>query len=101
MDNKFYQAFCAQGILSPTLEVGPALIFGLGLAGESGEVADIIKKQYGYGRKLNLEHLSEELGDVMWYVANICTTYGLKLDDVLEQNVQKLRERYKEMYDGK
>ena len=37
----------------------------------------------------------------MWYVANICTTYGLKLDDVLEQNVQKLRERYKEMYDGK
>ena len=54
MDNKFYQTFCAQGILSPTLEVGPALIFGLGLAGESGEVADIIKKQFGYGRKPDL-----------------------------------------------
>ena len=41
----------------------------------------------------------EELGDVMWYIANICTRYGLSLDDVLVKNVKKLNERYQKLYE--
>ena len=97
-----YQEF-ASSALQPKFKGEFGLYgFALGLGGETGEVLDAIKKRELYERKdIPVEHIEEELGDVMWYVANICTTYGLKLDDVLEQNVQKLRERYKEMYDGK
>ena len=41
----------------------------LGLAGESGECCDIVKKNRFQGHELNKEHLIEELGDVMWYIA--------------------------------
>lgn len=66
----------------------------LGLAGESGEVADIIKKGIFHGKGVDMEHLKKELGDVMWYVALICESCGWKLDDVMQINVDKLKKRY-------
>lgn len=101
MTIKEYQDFCKKGILQPTKEAGEALIFGLGLAGESGEVCDIIKKVNGHGKPLDINHLKEELGDVMWYVANLCSTYNLSLQNVIESNVQKLKKRYEDMYEPK
>lgn len=93
-----YQAFCAQGVLEPTKARGPEMIFGLGLTGEAGEVADIIKKHFGHGKLLDINHMSEELGDVMWYVANLCNVFNLDLQKVIEQNSEKLRGRYPKMY---
>ena len=67
----------------------------IGLAGETGEVAEIIKKYIFHGRELNKEHLVEELGDVIWYIMEIASTIGVSLDTVLQTNIDKLFERYK------
>lgn len=69
-------------------------VFGLGLAGESGEVVDHIKKHLGHGHDLERLKVRAELGDVLWYVAAIASACGLQLDDIAEGNVRKLRERY-------
>src|SRR5690606_41066399 len=58
----------------------------LGLAGEAGEVADLIKKQIYYDRGVDAEALKKELGDVLWYVAALCTHLGLTMEEVMEHN---------------
>lgn len=66
----------------------------LGLTGESGEVAEIIKKAFYHGHALEVETLSKELGDVLWYVAVMASGLGLSLDEIASENIEKLRERY-------
>lgn len=70
------------------------MVFALGLGGETGEVLEILKKARRDQVALDISHLKEELGDVMWYVANLCTAFGLSLEEVLNANVHKLCERY-------
>lgn len=69
-------------------------LYALGLAGESGEVIEHVKKFFGHGHELERLKVRKELGDVLWYLAAIAEVCGLNLDDVAEANVQKLRERY-------
>jgi len=71
-------------------------VMGLGLSGESGEVADRIKKEVGHGHPHDAQRLKEELGDALWYVAAVCTVYGLDMATVAEANIDKLRRRYPE-----
>ena len=71
----------------------------LGLAGESGETLDMIKKWVFHEKELDKEHLKKEIGDVMWYVAMICESAGFDLDDVMQTNVDKLKARYPEGFD--
>ena len=66
----------------------------LGLCGESGEVADIIKKATFQGHELDKEHIAEELGDVAWYLAEAATALDLDLEDILRANLEKLERRY-------
>jgi len=66
----------------------------LGLAGESGEVADHIKKHLFQGHELNKEHLAKELGDICWYVAIAAEGLGYSLSEIMEMNVAKLLKRY-------
>ncbi len=93
-----YQAFASQGIHAATLEREPIVGFALGLAGETGEVIDDIKKRVFHGRDVPLEHTKEELGDVLWYVANIATEYHFSLEEIMQQNVDKLLSRYPDKY---
>jgi len=73
-------------------------IAGLGLAGEAGEVADLIKKKEGYGKTVGIYDLIDELGDVMWYIAETATAYGLDLDLICETNIAKLKNRHGEKF---
>ena len=66
----------------------------LGLCGESGECADIVKKHLFQGHDLNKEHLAKELGDVAWYLAVSAYAIGYDLETVMQMNVDKLRNRY-------
>jgi len=66
----------------------------LGLAGEAGEVVELIKKHAFHGKPLDLDALRGECGDLAWYLAEVATLAGLDLGDVLEGNVEKLRARY-------
>lgn len=71
----------------------------LGLSGEAGECADMIKKMRYQGHPLEVRDLILELGDVMWYVAAAATALGMKLEDVGQRNIEKLRKRYPNGFD--
>ena len=71
----------------------------LGLCGESGECADIVKKHIFQGHELDAEHLAKELGDVAWYLAVTAYSIGYDLETVMQMNVDKLRSRYPDGFD--
>lgn len=66
----------------------------LGLCGESGEVADIVKKFRFQGHDLDFEHIAKELGDIAWYLAVGADAIGYDLETILQMNVDKLKARY-------
>lgn len=69
----------------------------LGLAGEAGEVAEKVKKiirdKGNNFDEVDVENIKKELGDVIWYVANIAFDFGINLQDVAETNIEKLMSR--------
>jgi len=70
----------------------------IGLAGEAGEVAEIVKKGIFHQHGLDKGKLFKELGDCLWYIAALCTKLGWDMEDVMAYNIDKLRERYPEGY---
>lgn len=70
----------------------------LGLAGEAGEVADTIKKAVFHRHDLDRDVLIKELGDVLWYVAALCSKIDVSLDEVMARNIAKLQKRYPNGY---
>ena len=74
----------------PEMEI---LAWGLGISGEAGDVAGCIKKTY-ITKDSQLHGIKENLGDTMWYIAMICNYYGWSLNDVLQENIDKLEKRY-------
>lgn len=66
----------------------------MGLAGETGEVVDELKKILYHGKPLDLDKLAKEIGDVLWYVAELCTRLHIKLEGVAQLNLEKLRLRH-------
>lgn len=68
--------------------------FALGVEGEAGEVADLVKKHIGHGHPLDVEKLKLELGDVLWYVAGLASVIGVTLSEVATANIAKLEKRY-------
>ena len=66
----------------------------LGLCGESGEVADLVKKHRFQGHDLDLDHVAKELGDISWYLAVGAYAIGYDLETILQMNVDKLKARY-------
>ena len=66
----------------------------LGLCGESGEVADIVKKFRFQGHDLDFEHIAKELGDVAWYLAVGAYAIGFDLESIFRMNKEKLEARY-------
>jgi len=94
-----YQSL-AMTTLNPALDKKDVLINGvMGLCGESGEAIDIVKKWLAQGHELDKEKLAKELGDIAWYLAETATALDLKLEDILEANIEKLKKRYPEGFD--
>jgi NTP pyrophosphatase (non-canonical NTP hydrolase) len=81
------------------LDIGGVLNGCLGLAGEAGETLDMVKKWIFHEKELDIDHLEKELGDVMWYMAMICYSFGFDLDEIMQKNVDKLKARYPEGFD--
>ena len=90
----------AMTTLNPALSQKDVLINAvMGLCGESGEAIDIVKKHLHQGHDLDREKLIKELGDIAWYLAEAATALDITLDDVLEQNIEKLKKRFPEGFD--
>ena len=71
----------------------------LGIAGEAGEVTDKVKKiirvKGGYASEEDRMEIAKELGDVLWYVANIARYLDVSLSDIADGNIAKLSSRKK------
>lgn len=98
-DYKGMERVCTFADENGNATTGGLLNGALGLTGESGEVADIIKKGIFHEKGIDTEHLKKECGDVLWYLAMICESAGFTLDDVMEENVNKLIARYPDRFD--
>lgn len=91
-----YQQQSRQTAVYPT--IGASFIYpALGLADEAGEVAGKIKKLFRDDNGVLTEErragIANELGDVLWYIAQLCTELNLKMDDVASTNIQRLLSR--------
>lgn len=76
------------------------IINGLfGLSGEVGELTDMVKKWIFHEKELDEDHAKKELGDVMWYIAMICESFGWSLDEIMQMNIDKLKKRYPDGFD--
>ena len=82
---------------NPNVNMSLLLTGGIGLSSETGEFNEIVKKCIFQGKPLNDEtvfHCKRELGDIMWYWVNSCRALGLDPNEVLAENVNKLKSRY-------
>jgi NTP pyrophosphatase (non-canonical NTP hydrolase) len=68
--------------------------YAMGLAGESGEVVDLIKKEVHHKHTIDVKKVKDELGDVLHYLSGLATMYGFTLEEVAMGNVEKLMRRY-------
>ena len=95
IDNSFTDALDIvdeQGV-----EPSRLLTAGIGLSGEVGEFNDIVKKCIFQGKELDddvVNHLRSELGDIMWYVAQGCIALDTTIEEIIDINTAKLKDRY-------
>ena len=79
------------------VEPSRLLTSGIGLSGEVGEFNEIIKKCLFQGKELDedtVAHLKSELGDIMWYVAQGCLALDTDIEELIDINTAKLKDRY-------
>ena len=89
--------YIGDGLHGPDINVPLLLTACLGLAAESGEFIEVPKKMFFQGKPLteeNVYHMKRELGDIMWYWINACRALNLDPNDVIDENVRKLENRY-------
>ena len=88
---KQYQAKARETAIYPP---DYAMIYPLlGLVGEVGEFCNKYKKVIRDGTPFSKEDAQSELGDILWYVANVASDFGLSLDEVAYENIAKLQDR--------
>ena len=94
MDLNEYQLKASRTI-NPALSPRDRILNGaIGLSGETGEVNDLIKKFIFHDHDLPVKDFINELGDVLWYLAELTTAIGVDLEEVAQKNIDKLKERY-------
>lgn len=70
----------------------------MGIVTESGELLDSIKKHLFYGKQLDIVNISEEIGDILWYIALLCRVFNLTFEELMETNIEKLKIRFPEKF---
>ena len=93
------EALCNQLQSLEQTGVNMALLLtgSIGIASEGGEFSEIVKKCIFQGKPLDEDtifHIKRELGDIIWYWTNSCRALGLEPNDVIAENVEKLKARY-------
>lgn len=73
----------------------------MGIAGEAGEVLELVKKIYAYGKPIDRESIIKELGDLEFYLTGFRAVLGLSRNEILYANMEKLKRRYPQGYSDK
>jgi NTP pyrophosphatase (non-canonical NTP hydrolase) len=89
-----YQLLASRTYNHDLLEGDGVVMAALGLAGEAGEVVELIKKWRFHGKPIAEADLKAELGDVLWYLACMADRYGFRLEDIAAENLAKLEKRW-------
>lgn len=92
---EFFKAAQA-GRKAEKYDLGGIFNASLGLSGEAGELNDILKKWVFHGHEIDCVAVKKELGDIMWYVAMMCTSFGFEMEEIMQLNIDKLKARYPE-----
>lgn len=93
----FKQAKC--GKPCENYDLGGILNGCLGLSGEAGEFNDMVKKWIFHEKPLNIDHAQKEVGDILWYIAMICHSFGWDMNQIMQINIDKLKARYPDGFD--
>ena len=80
----------------PKIDIGGILNGCLGLSGEAGEFNDMVKKWIFHEKPLDVDHAQKEVGDILWYIAMICHSFGWDMNQIMQMNIDKLKARYPE-----
>ena len=94
MDLKEYQKLCKLTARKGKDVNEDLCAWGLGVSGEAGDISSCIKKLVFHKNDAIKDGIKENIGDIMWYVSMICNSLGWDLNEVLEENIKKLKERY-------
>ena len=97
-DNKATQRI-ADKIVIDGVDIGCIFNACLGLSGEVGEFNDMVKKWVFHEKQLDIDHAKKEAGDICWYLAMLCESFGWNLEEIMQMNVDKLKARYPEGFD--
>ena len=93
MDFDEYQANAKKTAVYPDNLAGRFYYPALGLAGEAGELCNKIKKIARDSAPIDKEQIKGELGDCLWYIAQLATEFGIGLDEIGVHNIAKLASR--------
>lgn len=79
--------------MSTRLETADEVYAMLGLSGEVGELHGYIAKVIRDDTDIDREHIKKELGDILWFIAAIAHDQGLRLSEIADTNINKLKKR--------
>lgn len=104
MDADDYQKLAARTLIdAPGFDIPDCDIMivwnAIGVAGEAGELCDLVKKGIFHQHGLDVAKVRKEIGDCLWYLAGLCTKLGISLSQVMEENNAKLLDRYPDGFD--
>lgn len=97
MNFEQYKPLALRTVKSLGNENSDLMHMAAGVSGEAGEVIDLVKKTFAYGKPLDRDHLIEELGDLYWYYNGLLALIGVEMSEVLEKNIAKLEARYPDL----
>ena len=95
MNLREYQEACKKTAKKFESDEKEILTWGLGISGEAGDVASCIKKTFAHDNDQK-QGLRENIGDTLWYAAMICNFFGWDMEEVLRENIEKLKKRFPE-----
>lgn len=98
MTFKNYQELAGRTIntdLTENMKLAHALY---GLSSETGEISGIFQKEL-QGHEVKRDDLEEEIGDLLWFIAELCTVFGFNMGEIAQGNIDKLKKRYPDGFD--
>lgn len=93
-DEERFHTHVRRLFVKPADQMGRTLHAAVGVAGEAGELLDMVKKSWIYGKDFDHENLIEECGDLLFYIAAALDQHGYTLSDAAKANYAKLEKRY-------